>query len=62
MRVGQYLAVAVADIFDALVAILEDTRIEPDFEEVLRGLVNLFHRALARTSGRSTRAGRRAPR
>ena len=39
---------AVADIFDALVATLEDTRMEPDLEEVLWGQVNLFHRATAR--------------
>jgi hypothetical protein len=45
---GQRLAVAVADIFDALVATLEDTRMEPDLEEVLWGQVNLFHRATAR--------------
>ena len=36
------------DIFDALVATLEDTRMEPDLEEVLWGQVNLFHRATAR--------------
>ena len=41
--------VAVADIFDALVASLADTRMEPDLEEVLWGQVNLFHRAAART-------------
>ncbi|ADE87276.1 conserved hypothetical protein (plasmid) [Rhodobacter capsulatus SB 1003] len=45
---AQRLAVAVADIFDALVATLEDTRMEPDLEEVLWGQVNLFHRATAR--------------
>src|SRR5690606_2740601 len=45
---GQRLAVAVADIFDALVATLEDTRMVPDLEEVLWGQVNLFHRATAR--------------
>ena len=45
---GQRLAVAVSDIFDALVATLEDTRMEPDLEEVLWGQVNLFHRATAR--------------
>ena len=45
---GQRLATAVADIFDAIVATLEDTRMEPDLEEVLWGQVNLFHRATAR--------------
>ena len=39
---------AVADIFDALVAILTDTRLEPDLEELLWSTVNLFHRAVER--------------
>ena len=39
---------AVADIFDALVATLGDTRLEPDLEELLWGTVNLFHRAASR--------------
>ena len=39
---------AVSDIFDALVASLSDTRLEPDLEELLWGTVNLFHRAAAR--------------
>ena len=42
------LRIAAADIFDALVATLEDTRMEPDVEELLWGQVNLFHRATAR--------------
>ncbi|PZQ96191.1 MAG: hypothetical protein DI533_17305 [Cereibacter sphaeroides] len=45
---GQRLAIAVADIFDALVATLGDSRMEPDLEEILWGQVNLFHRASAR--------------
>ena len=45
---GQRLAVAVADVFDAIVATLTDTRMEPDLEEILWGQVNLFHRATAR--------------
>ncbi len=36
---------AVADIFDALTGCLEETRIEPDLEELLWNVVNLFHRA-----------------
>src|SRR5258708_31372676 len=36
---------AVADIFDALVATLSDTRLEPDLEDLLWSTVNLFHRA-----------------
>ena len=39
---------AVADIFDAFVATLSDTRLEPDLEELLWGTVNLFHRAADR--------------
>jgi len=42
------IAVAVADIFDALVATLGDTRLEPDLEELLWSSVNLFHRAVSR--------------
>ena len=45
---AQRIAVAVADIFDALVATLSDTRLEPDLEELLWSTVNLFHRATAR--------------
>jgi hypothetical protein len=36
---------AVADIFDALIASLSETRLEPDLEELLWSTVNLFHRA-----------------
>ncbi len=36
---------AVADIFDAIVGCLEDTRIEPDIEDLLWNLVHIFHRA-----------------
>jgi hypothetical protein len=39
---------AVADIFDALVATLSDTRLEPDLEDLLWSTVNLFHRATSR--------------
>lgn len=45
---GQRLATAVADVFDALVATLADTRMEPDLQELLWGSVNLFHRASVR--------------
>ncbi|GEC15844.1 DUF2493 domain-containing protein [Nitrobacter winogradskyi] len=45
---GNVVAAAVADIFDALVATLGDTRLEPDLEELLWGTVNLFHRATCR--------------
>ena len=40
---------AIADIFDALVATLGDTRLEPDLENLLWSTVNLFHRAADRT-------------
>jgi hypothetical protein len=39
---------AVADIFDALIATLRDTRLEPDLEDLLWSAVNLFHRAADR--------------
>ena len=39
---------AVADSFDALVATLCDTRLEPDLEDLLWSMVNLFHRAADR--------------
>lgn len=39
---------ALADIFDALVTTLGDTRLEPDLEDLLWSTVNLFHRAAAR--------------
>jgi hypothetical protein len=42
------IAGAVADIFDALVATLGDTRLEPDLEDLLWSTVNLFHRATDR--------------
>ncbi|MCP8896429.1 DUF2493 domain-containing protein [Shinella daejeonensis] len=45
---GNTVAVAVTDIFDALVSTLGDTRLEPDLEELLWGAVNLFHRATSR--------------
>lgn len=39
---------AIADMFDALVATLTDTRLEPDLEDLCWAQVNLFHRACAR--------------
>jgi YspA, cpYpsA-related SLOG family len=39
---------AVADVFDALVATLSDTRLEPDLEDLLWSTVNLFHRTVDR--------------
>lgn len=39
---------ALADIFDALVVTLQDTRLEPDLGDLLWGQVNLFHRATER--------------
>jgi hypothetical protein len=39
---------AVADISDALVATLRDTRLEPDLDDLLWSTVNLFHRAIDR--------------
>ena len=50
---------AIADIFDALVATLSDTRLEPDLEDLLWSTVNLFHRAGQpdRTRARRQRTG-----
>ena len=45
---GNAVAGAVADIFDALVSTLSDTRLEPDLEDLLWSTVNLFHRAIDR--------------
>jgi hypothetical protein len=42
---GRAIAGAVADIFDALVATLSDTRLEPELKDLLWSTVNLFHRA-----------------
>jgi hypothetical protein len=36
---------AIADMFDALAGCLAETRIEPDLEDLLWNLVNIFHRA-----------------
>jgi len=45
---GHILTGSIADIFDALVVALSDTRLEPDLEDLLWSTVNLFHRAAAR--------------
>ncbi len=45
---GNAVAGAVADIFDALIVTLGDTRLEPDLDELLWSTVNLFHRATGR--------------
>ena len=45
---GRAIAGAVADIFDALVATLSDTRLEPELKDLLWSTVNLFHRATIR--------------
>ena len=39
---------AVADIFDALIVSLDDTRLEPDLDDLSWSTVNLFHRATMR--------------
>ena len=39
---------AVADIFDALITTLRDTRLEPDLDDLLWSTVNLFHRGAGR--------------
>jgi hypothetical protein len=45
---GKAIAGAVADIFDALVATLNETRLEPDLPDLLWSTVNLFQRAADR--------------
>lgn len=45
---GARVAGAVADMFDALISTFEDTRLEPDLDDLLWGTVNLFHRAAER--------------
>lgn len=45
---GNTVAGAVADIFDALIATLNDTRLEPDLDDLLWSTVNVFHRAIDR--------------
>jgi hypothetical protein len=42
------IAGAVADIFDALIATLRDTRLEPELEHLLWSTINLFYRAADR--------------
>ena len=45
---GRAVAGAIADIFDALIATLSDTRLEPDLDDLLWSAVNVFHRAADR--------------
>jgi hypothetical protein len=45
---GVQVTGALADIFDAFAYMLQDTRLEPDLEDLLWGEVNLFHRAADR--------------
>lgn len=45
---GNVVAGAIADIFDALIVTLQDTRLEPDLDDLLWSTVNLFHRATDR--------------
>jgi hypothetical protein len=45
---GNVVAGAIADIFDALITSMAETRLEPDLDEILWSTVNLFHRATGR--------------
>ncbi|MET4037946.1 hypothetical protein ABIC08_009188 [Bradyrhizobium sp. RT9b] len=45
---ARVLAGSIADIFDALVVALSDTRLEPDLEDLLWSTPNVFHRAVDR--------------
>ena len=47
---GNRLAGAIADIFDALIGSLIDTRLEPDLDDLLWSTVNVFHRTAERVS------------
>ncbi len=47
---GNVVAGAIADIFDALIVTLGDTRLEPDLDDLLWSTVNVFHRAAERTA------------
>jgi hypothetical protein len=56
---------ALADIFDALVATLSDTRLEPDLDDLLWPLTNVFHRMATRVDhelGTNEQAQKRAQR
>ncbi len=57
---AQTIAGAVADIFDALIVTLGETRLEPDLEELLWSSVNLFHRAVSRIERELTTTSRRS--
>ncbi|GAA5055212.1 DUF2493 domain-containing protein [Erythrobacter westpacificensis] len=45
---GERVAGAIADIFDALIGTLAETRLEPDLDDLLWSSVNLFHRSAER--------------
>lgn len=45
---AEHAAGAVADIFGALVAALGDTRLEPDLDDLLWSVTNVFHRTVLR--------------
>lgn len=45
---GHLVTGAVVDMYDAMMAALQDTRIEPDLEDLLWGMTNVFHRAAER--------------
>ena len=49
---AQVAHTALIDIFDAVVSTFADTRLEPDVEELLWSVVNLFHRAGQRAQRR----------
>ncbi len=47
---GRLVEGAAADTFDAMIACLGDTRLEPDLEDLLWGFTNVFHRAVERSN------------
>jgi hypothetical protein len=46
---------AASDMFDAMAAALGDTRLESDLEDLLWGLVNVFHRGAERVASPTSR-------
>lgn len=47
---GDLVAGMISEIFDAIAGTLQDTRLEPDLDDLLWSTVNLFHRAADRTA------------
>jgi hypothetical protein len=57
---AQVIASSISDIFHALLVALADTRLEPDFEDLLRSTVNLSIAPSTGSNANSTITGRRS--